>query len=183
MRRKNAPERLYRGLGGKSHGSAYNSSVRHYGAKGIAVRRSEWYFHPDSKGIPRFPYKWSQTTHVAKLLVGPLAEGATNLVESDCNVYSITINRTVGINELIVQDSDGSTATLAPAFHPQEKEYETEVKGEKIKVKTAWVEPIKTYVGNNTEPANSGTTGFAWTDVELADYTANMVFSYYCLFQ
>ena len=129
-----------------------------------ALRATKYAFSLDSIPVG--------TTHVAKLLVGPLAEGATNLVESDCNVYSITINRTVGINELIVQDSDGSTATLAPAFHPQEKEYETEVKGEKIKVKTAWVEPIKTYVGNNTEPANSGTTGFAWTDVELADYTA-----------
>ena len=112
------------------------------------------------------------TKHVAKLLVGSLAEGATNLSESDCNVYSITINRTVGLVELAVKDSDGSMAALSPAFHPQEKTYETEVKGETIKVKTSWVEPVKTYVGDSTEPANSGTNGFAWTDVELADYTA-----------
>ena len=112
------------------------------------------------------------TTHVVKLLVGPLADGATNLAEADCNVYSFTINRVVGIDELVVQDSDGNAATLTPAFHVQENNFAAEVSGTKIKIKTTWVNPVKVYIGNSTEPANSGTSNFAWTEVDLADYTA-----------
>ncbi len=112
------------------------------------------------------------TTHVVKLLVGPLADGATNLVESDCNVYSFTINRTIGLSGLVVHDSDNSEVSLDPAFHAQINDYTTEVKGETISIKTSFVAGIKTYVGNSTEPADSGTTNYAWTKVNLADYTA-----------
>ena len=112
------------------------------------------------------------TTHVVKLLVGPLTDGATNLKEADCNVYTFTVNRTVGINDLVVKDSEGNTATLNPAFHVQENRFETEVSGSTIKIKTGWVNPTKVYVGNSTEPANSGTSNFAWTNVNLAEYTA-----------
>ena len=112
------------------------------------------------------------TTHVVKLLVGPLTDGETNLKEADCNVYTFTVSRTVGINDLVVQDGEGNTATLNPAFHVQENRFETEVSGSTIKIKTGWVNPTKVYVGNSTEPANSGTSNFAWTDVKLADYTA-----------
>ena len=112
------------------------------------------------------------TKHIVKLLVGPLQENATNLAEADCNVYTFTINRVVGINELIVQDSDGNAATLTPTFHAQEKNFATEVTGTKVKIKTTWVNPVQIYVGNNTEPASGGGTNYAWTDVELADYTA-----------
>ena len=112
------------------------------------------------------------TTHVVKLLVGPLTDGETNLKEADCNVYTFTVSRTVGINDLVVQDGEGNTATLNPAFHVQENRFKTEVSGSTIKIKTGWVNPTKVYVGNSTEPANSGTSNFAWTDVKLADYTA-----------
>ena len=112
------------------------------------------------------------TTHVVKLLVGPLADGATNLVESDCNVYSFTINRTIGLSGLVVHDSDNSEVSLDPAFHAQINDYTTEVKGETISIKTSFVAGIKTYVGNSAEPADSGTTNYAWTKVNLADYTA-----------
>ena len=112
------------------------------------------------------------TTHVVKLLVGPLADGATDLSEADCNVYRFTVNRTVGISDLVVKDSDGNTATLTPAFHVQENRFETKVSGSTIKIKTQWVNPTKVYVGNSTEAANSGTSNFAWTDVNLAEYTA-----------
>ena len=81
-------------------------------------------------------------------------------------------SRTVGINDLVVQDGEGNTATLNPAFHVQENRFETGVNGSTIRIKTGWVNPTKVYVGNSTEPANSGTSNFAWTDVKLADYTA-----------
>ena len=113
------------------------------------------------------------TTHEVKLLVGPLAEGAEHLSEADCNVYTFTIKRVLGFADIAVKDlASGSMVTLDPAFQVQIDNYNVEVTGTEISIKTQWVNPTVTYVGNNTEPASGGGANYAWTTVELADYTA-----------
>ena len=110
------------------------------------------------------------TTHILQLCVGTLAEGEDTLEKENCNVYTITINRTMGLFDIVVQDEDRSTVTLTPAFHAQKDSFAAEVTGNIIHIKTQFYADTKTYIGDSTEPG-SGATTYAWHDVQLADYT------------
>ncbi len=79
------------------------------------------------------------------LLVGPLASGAVNLSEADCNVYQFTINMMPSLNTLKVREAatGGAEYTLNPVFHRQENTYELTAETTELKV-------VMQYVGGTT---------------------------------
>ena len=110
-------------------------------------------------------------THKLTLLVGPLAEGDTNLNPDNCNVYNFTLSRMVGLSGLLVQDEDGAEIPLTPAFHVQRDAFTAETTGDTIRIKTSYLATSKVYLGSNETAEGDGAATYAWSTITLADYT------------
>ena len=107
------------------------------------------------------------------LLVGPLASGAENLSEADCNVYQFTINMMPSLNTLKVREAatGGAEYTLNPAFHRQENTYELTAEATELKVIMQRVVGMTVTIPNATK--NSSTRTQTTSTIDLTKYMAN----------
>ena len=104
------------------------------------------------------------------LLVGPLASGAENLSEADCNVYQFTINMMPSVNTLKVREAatGGAEYTLNPAFHRQENTYELTAETTELKVVMQRVYGMTITIPNATK--SSSTTTQTTCTIDLTKY-------------